>query len=446
MSFSNFISENIFLPVSDMATGLSVYKHLHFLNKSQSWTHEQIRSYQITRLRQLLLHAFSTVPYYSELFSVLGLQTRDIHKLEDLSKIPILTKAIIQNKGIETFTSKGISKRNRIPSSSSGSTGEPLFYYRTKDAYSMNIAASLRGWYWMGYRLGDRYIKLSQNRRKSSMKRLQDTISRNQYLATNPLVESNFDTILKTIECFEPKIIRCYPDPLLFIARYKKDHPEFSYRPLAITTTGNTLHSETRTEIEAAFGCKIFDSYSCEGNSTVFECPSHTCYHSAEEYGISEVVDENGSPISSGIGRLISTDLWNFAHPFIRYDTQDLVEISDEACTCGRKHFRITRIIGRDNDVLVANNGRKFIVHNFTGFFQTDMKQLKRAVDQFQVVHLKNCNLLFRLVVNSNYDQGIGEYIINYWRREFGSDVEIEIVDVIPFANTGKRKFIIIEK
>ena len=227
-------------------------------------------------------------------------------------------------------------------------------------------------------------------------------MSRNLYLATNPLIDSNFEFILKEIERYKPKIIRCYPDPLLFLARYKQNHPEFSYSPLAITTTGNTLHSETRAEIEAAFGCKIFDSYNCEGNSTVFECPTHTCYHSAEEYGISEVVDENGSPIKSGVGRLISTDLWNLAHPFIRYDTQDLVEVSDEPCSCGRKHLRINKIIGRDNDVIIAPNGRKFIVHNFTGFFQTDHKEINRSIEQFQVVK-KDSIIIFRMVVNQRF-------------------------------------------
>jgi phenylacetate-CoA ligase len=342
------------------------------------------------------------------------------------------------------FASTGISKREIIHSSSSGSTGEPLFYYTTKDAYSMNLAASLRGWYWMGYRLGDKYIKLSQNPRVIPIKRLQDKMSRNLYLATNPLIDSNFEFILKEIESYKPKIIRCYPDPLLFLARYKQQHREFNYKPLAITTTGNTLHSQTRLEIEIAFGCKIFDSYGCEGNSTVFECPTHTCYHSAEEYGISEVVNENGSPINSGVGRLISTDLWNYAHPFIRYDTQDLVEISDEPCSCGRKHLRINKIIGRDNDILVAPNGRKFIVHNFTGFFQTDHKEVNRSIDQFQIVK-KDSIVIFRMVVNQRFSKSIADYIQKYWGNEMKTNVKVEIVENIPLTTSGKRRFIINE-
>ena len=154
-------------------------------------------------------------------------------------------------------------------------------------------------------------------------------------------------------------------------------------------------------------------------------------------------MDENGSRIKSGVGHLISTDLWNFAHPFIRYDTQDLVEISDEACSCGRKHLRINRIIGRDNDVLVASNGRKFIVHNFTGFFQVDTPQIKRSIDQFQVIKKKDATILFKLVVNHNYDNSVSNYIRIFWSNELKTRVDIEITEQIPLTVNGKRRFII---
>jgi phenylacetate-CoA ligase len=306
----------------------------------------------------------------------------------------------------------------------------------------MDIAANLRGWYGMRYRLGDKYIKLSQNPRKFPLKILQDKISRNLYLATNPLTESNFEYILKEIERYKPKIIRCYPDPLLFLAQYKKTHPEYIYQPIAIATTGNTLFPETRKEIESAFGCKIYDFYSCEGNSTVFECSTHTCYHSTEEYGISEVVDEKGFPISVGIGRLISTDLWNLAHPFIRYDTQDMVEVDSKHCICGRQHLKILRILGRDNEILEMNNGRKFIVHNFTGFFQGDYPKIKRSIDQFQVVK-KDSVVIFKLVVNQHFTISVADYIKKYWEDEMKTKIEVEIVENIPLTISGKRRFII---
>lgn len=442
MFINHFTSENIILPLSDLITGNSVSRSLKFLLKSQWWPLESLRSFQEERLEILIRHAASSVPFYINYFQENHLSPEDFQKLEDLKKLPVINKSIIKKEGIGRFISKDIPEKRMMRKSSSGSTGEPLFYYTTHDAYSMNIAANLRGWYDMGFRLGDRYIKLSQNPRKNPLKRLQDSISNNKYLAANPLVESNFEFILAAIEKYKPKIIRCYPDPLLFLARYRSKSKKFKYCPQAITTTGNTLFPEVREEIETAFGCKIFDSYSCEGNSTVFECHTHSCYHSAEEYGITEVLDENGVKITKGIGRLISTDLWNLAHPFIRYDTQDYVEIDVSPCACGRSHLKIVRILGRDNDILEAPGGRKFIVHNFTGFFQTDHQSIARSVDQFQVVKYKD-RVLFNLVVNDSYSKTVEEYIINFWQNEFGCPVSVSLFENIPLLKSGKRKFII---
>jgi phenylacetate-CoA ligase len=441
MKVKNYYTENIVLPLSDLITGQSVTKYFRFLQNSQWWSTEKLREFQEKRLRQLIKHSVESVPYYRELFINYNIKIDDIRNIEDLKKIPILNKKTIKKEGVERFKSTAYPENHSVKMSSSGSTGEPLFYLTTKEAYSVNIASNLRGWYWMGYRLADKYIKLSQNPRKNPIKRLQDYFSNNLYLATNPLIDSNFEHILRQIERYQPKVIRCYPDPLLFLARYKKHNPHFAYSPLAITTTGNTLFPETRNEIEEAFGCKIFDSYSCEGNSTVFECPNHSCYHSTEEYGISEIIDEFGNPVTKGIGKLISTDLWNLKHPFIRYDTQDYVEVDNEPCLCGREHLRILRILGRDNDVLVMPNGRRFIVHNFTGFFQTDIPEINSSIDQFQVVKTNN-EVIFKLVVNRSYNRDVAEFIKNYWTSELQFDVKIEIVPSIPLTKSGKRRFI----
>ena len=445
MSLLNFITHYLTLRFGDILTGQSVLKNLDFLMVSQFWNKSKLIEYQEEKLRELIVHSVKTVPYYHDLFKNTGIKIVDIQTLADLKKIPILTKATIKNEGIDRFTSSAVPKNKMITSSSSGSTGEPLFYFSTKDAYSMNLASNLRGWYWMDYKLGDKYVKISQNIRKDFLKRIQDKVSRNLYLASNPLIDSNFIYILKEIEKYKPKIIRCYPDPLLFLAIFKQNHPEFAYKPKAINTTGNTLYPETREEIEKAFGCKVFDSYRCEGNSTAFECPTHTCYHSAEEYGISEILDEHGNPISSGAGRLISTDLWNLANPFIRYDTQDYIEVVDTPCACGRKLLRFNKILGRDNDILTISSGQKFIVHNFTGFFQVNRPQINQSVSQFQVVQKKNGTIVFRLVVNNKFNNSVASYIRSYWENELQSKVIVEQVENIPLLSTGKRKFIIKE-
>ena len=296
----------------------------------------------------------------------------------------------------------------------------------------------------MGFRLGDRYVKLSGNQRKSSIKKLQDSVSNNRYISVDPMTDETFAAVLNIFEEYRPEVIRCYPDLLLFLANYKAAHPEYTHSPKAIATTGNMLFPEARNKIESAFDSKIFDSYSCEGNSCVFECYTHECYHSTEEYGITEVLDSDGNSIKSGVGRLITTDLWNLAYPFIRYDTQDLVEVDESPCSCGRSHLRINKILGRDNEVLLMPNGKRFIVHQFTIFFSS-RAELNKSVEQFQIIKKKSGNILLKMVINEHYNPTIQEYIHNHWRNTFESKVNIEIVDSLPLLGNSKRRFIVNE-
>jgi phenylacetate-CoA ligase len=444
MNFKHFISQKLIFPLSDLLTNQKVYKSFQFLKKTEKWNQNEIIDYQNNKLQTLIKHSYTNVPYYKQLFDQIGICPDEIKTVEDLQKIPILTKKEIKSQGINQFTAKNFSKKKLIISSSSGSTGEPLIYYRTIDAYSLNLACNLKGWYNMGYQLGDKYVKISQNPRSNKIKKLQDTLSSNMYLSSNPLNESNFNKILCKIEKYKPKVIRCYPDPLIFLANYKKNHPEFKYNPKYIATTGNVLHKEDRKLIESVFQCEIFDSYSCEGNSTFFECKTHSCYHAFGEYGYSEVVDENGNPIKEGVGRLISTDLTNLAHPFIRYDTQDFVEINTEKCKCGNNHFSIKKILGRDNEILEMENGKKYIVHNFTGFFQTISPNTNASIEQFQVIK-KGGIVIFNIVVNKNYNSSVETYIKNYWENEFECPIEIKVVEKINISKNGKRRFILNE-
>jgi phenylacetate-CoA ligase len=444
MSIKHYFAKNIALPAGDYLQGLSVAREYEFLINSQWWSRSEIDEYQNRQLRMLVEHSVTTVPHYRALFKKLNLKPRDIRTKSDLYKIPVLTKSELQKNGIDLHLSQNYPKSKSLLSSSSGSTGEPLFYSTSKEAYSMNMAANLRGWTWMGYKVGDKFIKLSQNPRSSMLKKLQDKVTSNLYLSTSPLIDSNFKYILDKIEHYRPKVIRCYPDPLQYLAQFRNKSKRYSHTPLAITTTGNTLHDGARAEIEGAFGSKIFDSYSCEGNSNVFECKTHNMYHSSEEYGISEVLNEHGDLITSGVGRLISTDLFNYAHPFIRYDTQDLVELSSEQCTCGRNLLGIKRILGRDSDVLKTISGNH-IVHDFTIFFSSLGSSLNKSVDKFQVIRTKSNVVQFNLVVNSRYNSAVENFIKEYWAKKLKSAISINQVADIPLTISGKRKFIIDE-
>jgi phenylacetate-CoA ligase len=443
MSFRNQITEKLIFPLSDIVLGSSVSNHLKFLQKSQHWTRDQIDDYQNQRLRKLIHHSYENVPFYRELFDSLKLKPDDIQTKDDLKKLPIVTKDDLRRNKGKHFASN-IKKSQLVFSSSSGSTGEPFRFYKTKYSDSVNKAAALRGWYWMGYNLGDLYAKISMNPRSSLNKKMQDFVNNSLYLSSTQLTYIEFKKIVLLLLKKDPWFIRCYPTPLLFLSRqYEKIAEGVKSSSLkAINTTGSTLSLKVREEVERIFGVKIFDSYSCEGGGMFYECPTHSFYHPSEETAIQEYIEDSFTLTDSERPvRHITTDLNNYASPFIRYDTQDYVILgSDELCSCGR-HFRnIKSIKGRDSDILITPSGKYLIVENFVAYFEWIDE-----VDQIQVLQNKRDEIIIKMIVNNRFSKSVFSKVLEYWKSYIGSDVEVvlEVVKEIKLTPTGKRRTVI---
>ena len=443
MTIRKWITENIILPGSDLMLGQSISKYFTFLKKSQWWSLSELEAYQDEKLRNLIQYAYKFIPYYNILFNTLKLKPSDINTRLDLYKIPILTKEIIRNN-YQDLISTNINKKKIIRAGSSGSTGEPLQYLITKDSYSFNIASNLRGWNWMGFEFGDKFIKLSQNDRDSIVKKIQDKFTRNKYLFSQQLIDSNFDSILSEIIKYQPKVLRGYPDPLFFLAQYAKRKGVNNITIPLIATTGNILFPDVRSFIEKQFNSKIYDAYSCEGSADFFEAPERGYYYSTMEYAITEIL-ANGNHVGFGQrGRHITTDLHNYAMPFIRYDTQDYLVYERELTSRKKKRnlFAIEEIEGRDSDILITPKGKYLIVHNFTGFFQ--LKELE-SIKQFQVVQHFIDKIEIFIVVSENFKQETYNFILNYWNNYIGDGVKVllNVVDEIELSPSGKRRFLI---
>lgn len=443
MSIRNWITKALIFPLSDIFLGMSVSRHLKFLNRSQYWSREQIDDYQNQKLRHLIHHAYHNVPFYKELFDENGIKPEDIKTKEDLVKIPIITKDDLKRKKGKNLATN-INPKNLVFSSSSGSTGEPFQFYKTKYSESFITASALRGWNWMGYRIGDPYVKVSMNPRTSFIKKAQDFFNNSTYLSSTQLKQEEFSKLVKEIIKFDPQFIRCYPVPLYYLAdQIEKEYGTYSWPKLkAINTTGSTLSSEVRSKIESVFGVNVYDAYSCEGGSVFFECPSLEYYHPAEEYAIQEyIADSFTLSDSEKPMRHITTDLHNYASPFIRYDTQDYVVLGDEnICCCGRHFTNIKKIKGRDSDVLVTPSGKFLIVENFVAYFEWITE-----VDQIQVLQDKINEIKINLVVNKDFNKKTLEKIQTYWNNYIGADVTVilEIVNNIQLTPTGKRRTVI---
>lgn len=442
MIFYNLLNRRIILPSSDLILNRKISKFLDFVEKSQYWSFSSLEEYQNERLRELINHSYHNVQYYNEQFKDLKITPDDIKSRNDLYKLPVLRKEMIKSN-IHKFHAKDLKSNSYIHAHSSGSTGEPLQYTLSKDAYSMNKACYLRGYSWMGYKLGDKGVKISHGNRNQFNKKIQDKINR-FILFPYSYTSENIDNMIQLINDYKPSFIRSYPDPLEFIANYLKKQNIKLDGIKAINTTGNTLFQEVRDLIEDIFQTKIFDSYNCEGGALVFECPTHECYHSSMEYGITEILDNEGHEVyNDEQGRLVTTDLWNYATPLIRYDSQDLVTKGNNKCSCGRELMTIKKILGRDNDVLITPSGQFLIGQVFTTFFK-----MQKSIDHFQILQERIDRFIFRLEVNSLYTSDIEKKIADYWLNYMKSNVkiEIEVVSQIGLLNSNKRRFLIRNK
>ncbi len=421
-----FLHEHIILPLSDLIKGEQVHKYLRLLKEAERWSQQQMADFQQQRLRELFTYAAKEVPFYREWFQTHGLNPTDI----TLDHLPIVNKEIMRREGVDRFSAKHFPIKKRITTRSSGSTGEPFTFYETKISYSVNMAAKLRTWYLSGYRLGDRYMKITNGKRPSKVKQIQDLMNNCVYVPFYSINDDILKSVLDKIEHTKPTIIRSYPSPLYLLARYRNSHSGYHFTPHHIMTTGSTLTKDYRDEIEKAFGCDIIDSYSCEGTPNTYETLLHDGYRVTDYFGIIEIIDNNNQLVTNGIGRVISTDLWNMAQPFIRYDTQDLVEV---------KNGVISRIIGRQSDTFIHTNGQLYTSHNFSHYFLYDVT----GIDNYQIHRHADNTITFYIVTNREFNPDTTQQIINYWQECLSVLVSIKIVNSIPLNHNNKHRTIV---
>jgi len=143
MSLINYISENAILPISDILLRRNIRTNFEFLMKSQFWSEIELKAYQSEKLKILIKHAYTNVPYYTALFKKNKLIPDDIKSIDDLFKIPILSKDDIRRNFPGNIVANNIQKNEMYLTASSGSTGEPLRYFISKNASTKTYNSGL---------------------------------------------------------------------------------------------------------------------------------------------------------------------------------------------------------------------------------------------------------------------------------------------------------------
>ena len=436
------------LPVAEAIQHMPVQRHLAALERSQWWSPAELRALQEQKLQALIVHAATRVPFYRDLFAALGLRPEEIRALEDLRRLPILTKEQIRAAFPHRMIAEGVPARALLPYSSSGSTGEPFRFVMTREEKAMRWAALFRFWRWTGWDFGVPYAIIERGAHLAFKDNPVGSLVERYLTRVLPLpafgvYDGNLPDYVNRLRRFRPMMIRGYSASIAQIAEYLARQGQTL--PLrAALTTGETLLPEQRDLIAERFACPVFDGYGGEGMEIAFECERHAGWHLNAEGVIAEVVDDEGNPLPPGeLGQLVLTNLNNMAMPFIRYNIQDLAALGDAPCPCGRGLPLLTRLEGRLVDVLVAPGGRRLVVQFFTRLFRA-----VEGVEQFQVVQSGRDLLRVKLVTTPAFGPEQRAFIERELREYVGPEmtVRLEPVDCIPLTPAGKRRFLIREE
>jgi len=442
--FNRLFAQDFLLPVFDLARGTSRFKFGRVLQKTQWLPRREIERLQNRNLRVLLKHAYESVPYYRRIFRERGLTPSDIKHLDDLVKLPILTKADIR-KNFGDLISR-IFPRDKLIPYQSGGTGDPIDFYITKESFSWEIAAEFRAYGWAGYRLGDPCFVIWGS--PADLSKYGTVISHFSRIFENILIVDAFvmtDEVLSryasVLEKFNPRIIRGYAHSVYMLARYLLEKNIDYVRPSAVITTAETLSDLKRKSIEKAFGCPVFDYYgSREVGAIAAECKEHNGYHVSVENLILEFNREGEKVAAGEDGEILVTNLRNFGMPFIRYKIGDVGRPSGDVCSCGRGLPLLSSIEGRTIEFLkVYDKQSERVVPVSPGVFEISLGHL--PLKNYRIIQESLEKIVVKAVKEKGYSREHTDFLVRYVRKYFGNDVaiEIEFVDYLPPLPSGKR-------
>lgn len=404
---------------------------------------DEIRNLRERKFRKLLKQSLNS-SYYSGVLKKAGLNPDNI-VLEDLKKLPFLTKEIIRQQGDSLLTKP---KSMLYQNASGGSTGEPVVFYQD-DNYADNIWATMMVILEMcGWRYGARIARLwgaPQDKYKfETLKgRLVYFLQNTRFYDSFNMSEENMLKYHYDMTKHKPDIIICYASSVYLLAKFlKKRGLKPSYPSISINTSAETLMPHMRNTLEEVFGREIYDKYgSREISGIACECSEHKGLHIFEDNVILECLDPvTGENVYEKPGELVITDLNNMGMPFIRYRIGDMGVVSGEKCGCGRNTIMLRKVLGRITDNFYLKDGR--IVH---GEYFTHLFYGKRGIKNFRFTQNKEDDFLLEIVKDRDYTDEHLNKILYEIKKVIGDKVllKVEFRDKIPDTATGKYRFTI---
>ncbi|MBA7485878.1 hypothetical protein ES707_21430 [subsurface metagenome] len=379
-------------------TGSKIPRYLKQIRKYEYLSQDKITELTNRKLEELLFHSYNNVPYYHKILEesdvVVGGQVR----LENFSRIPILTKEIIREEG-ENLYSKDYKQRRPYENTSGGSTGEPVRFIQDKEYDEWNIATKLYFNAVLGKEMGEPEIKFWGSDRdiiKGNLTvkdRIINFLYNRKFFNSYQLNEQKINELINLNNRFKPMGYWSYMESALelsdFLSRHKTDfHP-----PKIVISTIGPLSDEIRGKIESEMKCKVYNQYgSREVGAIACQCREQKGLHTFPWWNYVEILDEKNRPVENEQeGNVVVTTLHNYSMPLIRYEIGDVAVAGGYNCNCGKNTFLLKKVLGRTLGYFKKSDGSlahsHFIVQSL--FFRDWIKRFQVIQDRIDHIVIK---------------------------------------------------------
>jgi phenylacetate-CoA ligase len=353
---------------------------------------------QLQRLKTAVGWALGT-PFYRKRLGQAGIHgPDDIRSLEDLRRIPYTTKDDLRLSFPRGLLAVEMTEVIRIHSSS-GTTGVPTVIYFARDDldnWTDLLARSIVG---TGATKADVFQNMMTYGMFTGGLGLHYGAER-VGMTVIPIGGGNTKRQLQTMKDFQTTVLHITPSYLLHIhSRLGEDGINRQDLALRKAFIGAEPHSEnTRRKLQDLLQIDAYNSYGLSelnGPGVAFECVCKKDMHIWEDAYIAEVINPNTGDVrkEGEEGELVLTNLVRRATPILRYRTRDLAFLYPQGCDCGRTHRRLSRILGRTDDMLIING-----VNVFPSQIEEKIMKIPEVATNYQI-HVDKKGALDRLTV-----------------------------------------------
>ena len=319
---------------------------------------EEMKKLQSEKLVKQVKHVYENVKYYRDLMDEKGVKPEDINGIEDLHKLPFLSKSDLREAYPYGLLAKPLSDCVRIHSTS-GTTGKRVVAFYTQNDINLWDDCCARAiiaaggskedvcQVAYGYGLFTGGFGLNGGSQKVGC-------------LTLPMSSGNTERQIEFMMDLKATILCCTPSYAAYIGETLK---EMGYTPDQIPLKAGIFGAEPWTEemrqgIQNTLGIKAYDIYGLTestGPGVAFECSEQTGMHINEDHFLAEIINpDTGEVLPDGEkGELVFTSLDKEAFPLLRYRTRDICVLSRKKCSCGRTLIKMAKPMGRSDDMMI---------------------------------------------------------------------------------------------